>query len=176
MGVDRGRCIALSDVCSGTHRQARGDLDLALGTPSALGFEHWQIEQPVTVGGKRYVVDAVNRRTGRIREFVHSISPFYLAKHSDLAEKARFDVRWIIDGHAFASRRQIHLRENGIKRLLRPRAFLLAEKLGANVRVHYAGQLWRHWERNIWYPDQHADAVVDAFVSVDRDGGKKVRP
>jgi len=133
-----------------------------------LSFRGWEIEQPLVIDGKRYIVDAVNIRTGRIREFVHSLSPYYLAKHKALSTHSRFDVRWLIDGYRFVGRRQRELQNNGIKRLLIPRAFDLAEDLGEAVRVHWAGQLWRHWQRNIWYPDSAGDRLLDSFVAVDR--------
>ena len=134
-----------------------------------LSFRGWEIEKPLVIEGKRYIVDAMNPHTGRVREFIHSLSPYYVQKHKALSAHGRFEVRWLIDGHRFCGRRQRELQNNGVKRLLIPRAFDLAQLLEGAVRVHWGAQIWRHWQRNIWYPDAAGESLIDAFIGVDRD-------
>lgn len=112
----------------------------------------WIVEHPVTVHGQRYILDAVNPRTRRVREFVHTLSPYYVSKHLTLLQRYP-DVRWLFDGAAFASLRAVRCRDGeGIKHLLKPRALAAAELLLPCVGVHYKGHIMRHWCANIWYP------------------------
>lgn len=109
----------------------------------------WEIEAPVQVGDKTFRADAMNRPTGRIREFVHSLSPHYAEKHLAL-KAAGLDVGWILDGHEFTSLRAKWCRGGGMKRLLKPRAYELHRSI--NVLVHYHGQLWHEWRSDVWFP------------------------
>lgn len=114
-----------------------------------LGFSGWDIEVPVLAGGRQYRADAMNPSTGKIREFVHSLSPYYVEKHHAL-KKAGYDVCWIMDGGAFASGRRKERAKGGIGRLLKPSALLLHQDIG--VLVHFDGALWKEWRHDIWFP------------------------
>ena len=119
-------------------------------------FDGWDIEVPVEAGGKKYRADAMNISTGRIREFVHSLSEYYWAKHCNL-KAAGFDVLWILDGGEFVSARARVCRGDGIRRLLKPTAYSFAEDVGA--LVHYAGALWSEWKHNVWFKREGPAAV-----------------
>jgi hypothetical protein len=122
-----------------------------------LGFPGWEVEIPVhlVVGSPPYHrhvdyrADAMNVETGRIREFVHSLSPHYVTKHTDLL-RAGYDVLWILDGAEFASLRARPCRNDGVRKLLKPRALQLCRRLKTPL-VHYAGALWKEWRDNVWY-------------------------
>ncbi len=110
----------------------------------------WIVEAPLQIGGRTFRADAMNPRTGAVREFVHSLSPAYIEKHRALAA-AGLDVLWIFDGVAFGSRRVFRVRGGeGRARLLTPRAAALHSEIGG--LVHHGGRLWRHWRDGIWFP------------------------
>ena len=73
-----------------------------------LKLKGWQIEAPIQIGAKRYVLDAYHQGTGRIREFVHSLSPYYVQKHLDLLS-AGHKVQWIFDVFVFVSAHAVHV-------------------------------------------------------------------
>ena len=104
-----------------------------------LSFCSWEIEVPVEVNGQVYRADAMNRNTGRIREFIHSLSPHYIKKHRALGA-AGFDVAWIMDGCRFASRKARIIGDDAYQ-LLKPRAYRMAAELSA--LVHHGDSLWR---------------------------------
>lgn len=117
-----------------------------------LSFANWQVEAPVLIKGIMYRVDAMNQTTGRIREFVHSLSPRYIMKHRDMAW-AGFDCTWILDGEMFvsANRKCVHGWDScGYKGMLKPKAFEVFEDLP--TLIHFEDRLWRRWKGNIWYP------------------------
>src|SRR5579862_223501 len=112
-------------LCRGSLIAKRGDLVIwhwahrpSTGAKSACPFEEspwhlgckdaysrfpgWEIEYPVTIEGERFVLDAFNPTTGRVREFIHTLSSYYVAKHRRLAAQYA-DVRWLFDGAQFAS-------------------------------------------------------------------------
>src|SRR5262249_39193236 len=70
-----------------------------------LTFPGWDIEVPVVVAGRSFRADAMNPGTGRVREFVHSLSDAYVAKHLAL-KAAGLDVVWRFDGEAFVRARR----------------------------------------------------------------------
>jgi hypothetical protein len=132
-------------------------------------FPGWEAEVPIEVNGQTYRADAMNPRTGAIREFVHSLSEHYRAKH--LALKAGgFDVLWIMDGERFASRRRRHVGDRGISRLLKPVAYQMARQLGAVV--HHQGQLYAEWRGNVWFTrrGQAAAAVCQRYEQARNSG------
>jgi hypothetical protein len=115
----------------------------------------WEIEYPLEACGKSYRADVWHPTGRRIREFVHSLSASYVAKHCDLAQES-YDIMWLFDGHAFESRRLAPFTtRNGspaIRHLLKPRARELADQLGSShVMAHYDNKLWsmgndsRYW-------------------------------
>lgn len=110
----------------------------------------WEVEHPVEIQGRRYRLDAVNVVTGRVREFVHSLSDDYAPKHAALAASG-LEVLWLFDGDAFASARRERCRGGGIRRLLKPRAADLLGQVGPSL-AHLDEGLWRHWRHNVWYP------------------------
>ena len=113
-------------------------------------FENWNIEVPIG-SLNSYRIDAMNTQTGRIREFVHSLSAKYKNKHAEL-KNSGFDVLWIIDGNEFVSLRSCEINGVGIRKMLKPSALEFAESVDFNAIVHYENQLYKHWKNNIWYP------------------------
>lgn len=113
-----------------------------------LSFDRWQIEAPLMVNGNRYIIDAYQPLTRRVREFVHSLSPYYEQKHLAL-KSSGYDVMWIFHGDIFASLRMIRRRDGSIRNLLRPSAYQVCERL--NGCVHYENSLWKLWKNNIWF-------------------------
>jgi hypothetical protein len=107
----------------------------------------WLVEK--TLGG--YRADAHLAATRQVREFVHSLSPYYAAKHKSYGS-LRLNAQWIIDGAAFESARRKPCRKGGgYKSLLVPRAYQLQQELRGRCLVHWDGALWREWKNNIWY-------------------------
>lgn len=109
----------------------------------------WDAEVRLDTALGTWIIDAMNSRTGRVREFVHSLSPYYLRKHFAL-QGLGYDVLWIFDGHEFASKRLRHVAHGGVKRLLRPTANRVHDSIGG--LVHWGGGLWKHWKGDVWYP------------------------
>jgi hypothetical protein len=134
------------------------------------GFPGWEIEVPVTVGQKAYRLDAANLRTGRVREFVHSLDERYILKHLAL-KGSHFDVLWIFDGAEFAAARQRTIRRGGIKHLLKPKARWLHGKIGG--LVHYDRLLWREWKSDCWYPVE--SSVTTRLIRLFEDNETRAR-
>lgn len=130
-----------------------------------LNFNGWQVEVPVTANGKTYRADAMNPKTGAVREFVHSLSDHYVRKHFDL-KRSGLDVLWIMDGEEFASLRSIRSRDGGIRRMLKPKALDLHRRIG--TLVHYDGNLWHEWRNNVWYPNA-GRAAKDVVMLFDKE-------
>lgn len=105
----------------------------------------WEIELPVMLGGRRYLLDAVNRRTGQLREFVHTLSPYHHEKHLLLASQPVEDqlgckvnsIGWIYDGEMFVRK---HPRRCycGYRSFLKPKSSRLQAKTGGVV--HFRGR------------------------------------
>jgi hypothetical protein len=116
----------------------------------------WQVEVPVVIKDQRFIMDAMNPRTGRMREFVHSLSDRYLAKHARLLD-AGYDILWIFDGAQFMSERRVAVRKGGQRKFLKPLAYTIAQCLNVLVHDHaWFGReyhtLWREWKSNVWFP------------------------
>lgn len=134
-------------------------------------FAGWEIERRITVqdpdpwaeGERLLILDAVNLRTGRVREFVHSLSPRYMRKHALLTQSG-LEVRWILDGGEFISARAVWTRDGrGRRHYLKPRARDFAVRTGeATWAMEPDGALFHHWRHGIWYPNaaQHAAQPV----------------
>lgn len=129
-----------------------------------LNEDHWNIEVPVTIGSQRFIVDAMHVETRQIREFVHSLSPYYAEKHQRL-RSAGYQVLWIFDGNVFMSARRKFTRTGGLKNLLKPIAYDIAKYLNAVVHEWEHGLpemqcFWKRWQKadvnNIWFP-VHSD-------------------
>lgn len=114
-----------------------------------LNFQDWEIEVPIQVGGRKLRLDARSKRTEQIREFVHSLSPYYVEKHY-LLKTNNCKVLWIFDGEEFRSLRAFAVRGGGQKNFLKPSAYETWEWTGG--LVHWNNKLWRNWRGNIWYP------------------------
>ena len=128
-------------------------------------YEGYEVEFAVNVGGKKYVLDAYRARDGRVREFVHSLSPSYAAKHQALARAYPGKVSWLFDGHEFGSLRSKPVRGGGIRGLLKPRAKLMHDAIGGYVHIQggpFAG-VWKHWKHDIWYRIPESDNWLKAF-------------
>jgi competence CoiA-like predicted nuclease len=107
----------------------------------------WEIEFPIKLNGQQYFLDAHNPATGEVLEFVHSLSPYYEAKHIAL-KTAGLDVKWILDGAEFVAASSV-FRERWpcvMYNLLKPAAFLLHQKLGVFV-----------WHHNIFWAPTKSD-------------------
>jgi hypothetical protein len=134
-------------------------------------FPGWRIEWPVVAGGAVYRADACNPQTGAVREFVHSLSPSYVAKHLALSASGR-DVLWVFDGDQFVSARRKLVRgakEPGYRRLLKPAARRLHARIGGVVHWHF--RLWKEWgNTDVWYPTDGAQAraVLERFAQAGR--------
>src|SRR5262249_25505638 len=125
-------------------------------------FPGWDVEVPLELNGRRYRLDAANLRRGRVREFVHSLSDRYVAKHLALRDSG-LDVLWVYDGDTFGAARRREIRRGGLKPLLKPRARWLASRLGG--LVHLGSALWREWKEDCWYPveSERTAGLVGAF-------------
>lgn len=137
----------------------------------------WQIEVPIAVRGTRFILDAMNPKTGRIREFVHSLSPAYLVKHSHLVQ-AGYDILWIFDGHEFISARARIVAKGGKKHYLKPLAYDTAHYLNVLVHDYQWGclayqDLWREWKKNIWFPidGDHSKKLLELYLTMAIDQG-----
>jgi hypothetical protein len=98
-----------------------------------------------------------------VREFVHSLSDSYVAKHCALAQES-YDIFWLFDGVALGSdRAEFFTTRNGSRavcNMLKPRARQLAEQLGKeHVAAHYNNRLWTMGnDSRYWF---HADTPVN---------------
>ena len=129
-----------------------------------LSCPSWTVEHPIVVNGSKYIIDAMNTKTGAVREFVHSLSPYYRAKHQALLGTYT-NVWWLFDGTEFGSKRSARCRNGGYRRLLKPRAIMAAQELAPLVWVHYGQQVFKHWRDNVWYPRESklAKSVTERF-------------
>ena len=132
-----------------------------------LEFNGWDIEVPVFAVGKKYRADAMNVTTGRIREFVHTLSPYYFQKHLDL-KIGGYNVVWIADGKEFSSLRLTTTRNGGVKRLLKPKAIALHKSVG--LLVHHDALLWREWNYDVWFPcrGDASNEILERLKKYDR--------
>lgn len=122
-----------------------------------LSFQDWEIEYPVKIAGRKYIIDAINPRTKQAREFIHSLSPSYLSKHQALKYMGGFNILWIFDGAEFCSERIEAFKEEGFKRFLKPRAYELSQEIDCLVHYGYFlppdnPRLFYRWKWNIWFP------------------------
>lgn len=94
------------------HFESRWHLKMKLAY-LARQAEGWEIEVPVVMEGVKYLVDVVNRRTGQVREFVHTLSKYHWMKHT-LLWQGKGDaplgipvsgIQWVYDGEMFVRRR-----------------------------------------------------------------------
>jgi hypothetical protein len=121
---------------------------------------NWTVEAPLS----GFRVDAVNFRSGSVREFIHSLSPYYRTKHHCLV-RLNYDTRWIFDGGEFVSSRLRHRRGGAMARLLKPLAYQVHCQLSNRCWVHFMHRLWKEWRDNVWYPreDDAAARLLQAF-------------
>jgi len=119
-------------------------------------YKKWEIEHPVRINGRSYRIDAANPDIFTAREFVHSLSSDYVAKHHALSNLAGWNVLWLFDGEEFVSKLVIErISRNGkwyAKRFLKPRAAQLFEDLGGRMKVHWKNHIWTHWRNGAWFP------------------------
>lgn len=142
----------------------------------------WQIEVPIMIQGQRFILDAMNPRTGRIREFVHSFSAGYAPKHRVLAH-AGYDICWIFDAATACSLRMRHTRTLGMAQFLKPLALEYARGLTSLVHTHPGAlcwpepYLWKEWRENVWFPlaGERSDKVLDLFATEAQDPGCRDR-
>jgi len=135
----------------------------------SFGFEG---EKPLMIGDKTFRIDAYKQGDGvvKIREFVHSLSPHYVAKHQTLQqanEGVHYDILWILDGNKFVSARRRPVSEGkGFRRFLIPRAYAFHKQV--RCFVHYDGQLWHEWDHNVWYPNdgELSQRVADRHAEI----------
>lgn len=123
-----------------------------------LSFLNWDIEVPLkSEFFGEYRIDAMNKKTGECREFVHSLSDSYYEKTAMfISEKKKY--RWIFDGHTFASKRQKPVSNEGIRSLMKPLATQYCVDFGGTV--HLKNRFWNHWKNDIWYPNRSSKCQV----------------
>ncbi len=114
-----------------------------------LGFEHWDIEVPVKTTYGNFRVDALNRKTKDIREFIHTLDPSYPRKHWSLT-RCNANILWIFDGNEFVTARARPCSNGGMRKFLKPNAYDL-QRIVKGL-VFWDENLWREWMNNIWYP------------------------
>ena len=133
---------------------------------------NWTIEAPIN----GFRVDAVNSRTRAVREFIHSLSPYYRTKHHCLSQ-LNYDVRWIFDGYVFVSDRLRQRRGGAFAKLLKPLAYNLHCQLNNRCWVHFMNRLWREWRNNVWYPrqDEAAERLLQAFSEASQQSSTEQR-
>lgn len=126
--------------CSGGGEET--EWHLAMKT-HCLSWPAWWVEFPVKINGQQYFLDAHNPETGDTLEFVHSLSPFYEAKHVAL-KASGFNVLWIFDGAEFAAANRVERLEWPCRtfNFLKPAAFLMQEKLQPFVRICDGHVFW----------------------------------
>lgn len=147
-------------------------------------YEGWEIEVPVELSGRRFRIDAYNEEKQEVREFIHTLTPHYLEKQRCL-RLAGINVRWILDGEEFHSKRACYTKDMvGIRRLLKPKSLSMAEYLEQSsdpqqpdVAVHLTRLvseqdrgLYRHWYHNVWYPLPTTGSVkqlLDRYEEID---------
>jgi len=141
-------------------------------------FQQWSVEVPITIDGKMYRADAMNTETGKIREFVHSLSASYIQKHLDL-KQAGYDVLWILDGDKFTSVKKKRVGKPDQSRMyqkfMKPTARDLCISLGDNCMVHYRNKLFKHWKGGVWVEVASGTtrSLLERFNA--NDGGEKLR-
>jgi hypothetical protein len=146
-----------------------------------LTFPGWRVEEPVVTPAGLFRADAYNPATRRIREFVHSLSEAYVAKHLALTQSA-FDVLWLFDGEQFVAERRRPLRGGAYRHLLKPKARWLHGRIGG--LVHWSESLWREWKGDVWYSlaaGRSAEllirfAAVSPHAAEQSSGAKEDRP
>jgi hypothetical protein len=136
-----------------------------------MTFEGWEIEVPIKMNGKKYLVDAVSKKTKQAREFVHTLNDQLWEKHETLKAKRPNNVMWIYDGEMFASafrkRRTDVKGDTYYRKLLKPKATKMYNITGG--LVHFDGVLYRKTDFNCWYPQTgHASKeILKRFDSID---------
>lgn len=124
---------------------------------------NWIIEHKIDLGHRSFRVDAYNTKHGYIREFIHTLTPYYYQKHLEL-RKARHDkLNWVFDGEMFVSARCRYIakkekRGQGYSDFLKETPFQLFEKIGG--LVHYQDRLYQHWKNNVWFRYDRHDAPL----------------
>lgn len=111
------------------HFESRWHLLMKLAYRMLAG-EGWEIEVPVALDGVTYLLDAVNRGTGEIREFVHTLTPYYGVKHACLLSGAaaaaagiqNARLGWIYDGEMFIRKRPRRRFAGRYASLLKPKS------------------------------------------------------
>lgn len=117
----------------------------------------WAVERLWTLDGKRFVLDAVRPDGDLVVEFVHSMSPHYVAKHAALLASG-LNVNWLLDGGEWVSARRVTTKGGGgYRRFLKARAFDVFQSIRP-CWVHWDDRLWTHWRANVWYPWDSANA------------------
>lgn len=114
------------------------------------GFNGWKTGCPVELAGRTCIVDALSY-DGSIRGFVHSLANEDNAKHAFLKDNGA-NIMLISYGDVFASERRHKNRGGGYYDFLNTMSYCLHERLGA--KVHFEGQIWSLWKKNIWYPEE----------------------
>jgi len=115
----------------------------------------WVIEHPIQTSVKKFRVDAFNTKFERIREFVHTVTPYYYQKHLVLRAERYSQVNWVYHGEQYVSLRARPVAKGGIKSFLVPRAW----------------ELFENWQKNIWFPfdDPDATSFLTSFAAVEHE-------
>ena len=168
------------DVPKCPHKESDWHLKIKLAYAT---FPDWEIEVPVEIGDKTYRIDAINEKRGEAREFIHTLTPYYLEKQHAL-RLLGMNIKWIFDGEEFHSARCRYTKDyRGLRRLMKPKAFQLALFLNQvtnpadpDVAVHvqelFNGEdmgIYRHWKENVWYPvdNKKIPTILTRFHAID---------
>jgi competence CoiA-like predicted nuclease len=117
-----------------------------------LQWPDWDVELPVVVEGKKFRLDAFNKSTKQVIEFVHTMSPHYEEKHH-LLQKSGLNVVWILDGDEFVSKRHsTSLCGYYAFVFLNPKPDEFDQKI-SNVIILFGGVFWSKGGRDWWGND-----------------------
>ena len=152
-----------------THFESEWHLRMKL---AYMAFPGWEIEVPAKMNGKKYLIDAVNKKTRRAREFVHTLNDQLWEKHETLKEKRPDNVLWIYDGEVFSSAYKMrqHTREGEVyfRKLLKPKASRMYDITGG--LVHFDGAMYAKGQRgNNWFQrnGRGIREILSRFEAVD---------
>lgn len=133
-----------------------GESEWHLAMKDAHAEAGFEVEYSVSINATQSLRFDAFSETGAaypIREFIHSLSPSYLAK-SDALRDVSEHVVWVFDGNEFASARAKRTRDRkGMRCLLKPRAWDYAAYFANNqqkviIDYHWG---WELWGNNVWY-------------------------
>ena len=146
-------------------------------------MDGYQIETPIELGGRRYMIDAMHMTGGEARSFVHTLTPYFMEQHMVL-RLAGLHVKWIFDGDYFRRKHCKYAYPGpGMRGVLKPKSYGLAMRLDQvrdpmdpDVLIHVQ-QFYResdpglyiHAGANVWrpYSTEGTENVLKQYLAVD---------